>query len=388
MAIEGRSLRDMATATTQAVPVPNEFLRVAGLVKRYGSVTAVDGVSFGVARGEMVTLLGPSGCGKTSTLRCIAGIEPMDEGEISIGGEVVSAPQRRISLPPERRNVGMVFQSYALWPHMTVFGNVAYPLQVRRFPKSEIAPRVQRALELVGLAENAQRNVTQLSGGQQQRVALARALVYDPRVLLLDEPLSNLDARLRESMRLEIRRIQQELGITAVYVTHDQAEAMVISDRVIVMHQGRIEQVGRPLEVYSHPANRFVASFLGVANLVEGTITEVEGQPPVARVQVQLNGRIHEVRAQARPELGPGTRVAVCVRPQDVQLMVEASERVSESALVGAVSRVVQMGSHVEYHVEVGGAALVCHSSRDLCLGPGTRVSVRFAPTAAVCVSL
>ncbi len=365
-----------------------DYVRIEGLVKRFGNVTAVDHITFSVRRGEMVTLLGPSGCGKTTTLRCLGGIEPMDEGEITIGDETVSSSRKGFFLPPERRNVGMVFQSYALWPHMSVWSNVAYPLQVRRFPRHEIGDRVRRALELVGLADYAQRNATQLSGGQQQRVSLARALVYDPRVLLLDEPLSNLDARLRESMRFEIRRLQQDIGITAVYVTHDQAEAMVISDRLIVMNLGRVEQMGPPLDVYARPASPFVASFLGSANLVEGTIVAVEGESRMAAVHVLAGDQSCTLRALHQHGVGPGDRVAICVRPQDIGLSQDQNVSQGAASLKGRVTGVVHLGNYVEYRITSGDLELCCQSVRDLGLQRDTAVSILLEPERCVCVKL
>ncbi len=242
------------------------------LSKNFGAELAVNDVSLAVEQGEFVTLLGPSGCGKTTTLRCIAGLERPDGGEIRIGGDVVAAPQRGVYLNPEDRNIGMVFQSYAVWPHMTVFDNVAYGLRVRRAPAAEIKERTTKALELVGLPHFADRYATKLSGGQRQRVALARAIVYEPRVILFDEPLSNLDAKLREQMRVELVRLQKEVGITSIYVTHDQSEALVMSDRVVVMNNGVIQQIGDPQTIYARPANTFVANFIGVANLMQGVL--------------------------------------------------------------------------------------------------------------------
>src|SRR6266566_4214412 len=239
------------------------FLEVRNLVKIFGKLTAVDNVSFKVEQGEVVTLLGPSGCGKTTTLRMVAGFEKPNAGEVEIAGRVVVATNRRINVPPEKRDIGMVFQSYAIWPHMTVFENVAFPLNVRRANRQEIKRRVEETLELVGLANFSDRPAILLSGGQQQRVSLARALVYAPAILLLDEPLSNLDAKLREQMRLEIRALQMKFKLTVLYVTHDQAEAMTLSDRMAVVHRGRFEQVGSPAEVYEQPATPFVAEFLG-----------------------------------------------------------------------------------------------------------------------------
>ncbi|MBR1608067.1 MAG: ABC transporter ATP-binding protein [Kiritimatiellae bacterium] len=237
-------------------------IEIRNIVKRFGAATALDGVSLDIKPGELFFLLGPSGCGKTTLLRHIAGFYEPDEGSILIGGEDVTR------LPPHKRDTGMVFQSYALWPHMTLAENVAFGLEMRKVPKAEAAERVAKALAAVQMEDKASRRPNQLSGGQQQRVALARALVVHPRCLLLDEPLSNLDAKLRLEMRLEIRRICKEAGLTAVYVTHDQKEALSIADRLAVMRSGRLEQVGTPLDVYRHPCNRFVASFIGETNFL------------------------------------------------------------------------------------------------------------------------
>ena len=248
------------------------------LSKNFGAEAAVCDVNLSVARGEFVTLLGPSGCGKTTTLRCIAGLERPDGGEIRIDGEIVASAERRVYLNPEDRNIGMVFQSYAVWPHMTVFDNVAYGLRVRRVPARVVKDRTMRTLELVGLGHLAERYATKLSGGQRQRVALARAIVYEPKVVLFDEPLSNLDAKLREQMRVELVRLQKEVGITSIYVTHDQSEALVMSDRVVVMNKGVIQQIGAPHDIYGRPANTFVANFIGVANLMEGILLGRSGE--------------------------------------------------------------------------------------------------------------
>src|SRR3954470_6941252 len=246
-------------------------LSVQDLVVHYGDVAAVNGVSFHVAEGEFVSLLRPSGCGKTTTLRCIAGLESATRGEIRIGGTVVARDGREV--PPEKRGVNMVFQSYAVWPHMTVFENVAYGLRIAGLGRAEIARRTQEALRIVGLAGLEARYGTELSGGQQQRVAVARAVVTEPQLLLFDEPLSNLDAGLRERMRFELVQLQRRLGRTSIYVTHDQAEAMVMSDRIILMNRGRIVQESSPRELYDRPASRFAAEFVGSANLLEAEIT-------------------------------------------------------------------------------------------------------------------
>ena len=245
-------------------------IEVRDLVVRYGAVTAVRGVSFTVAAGEHLTLLGPSGCGKTTTLRAIAGLERPTSGEIRIGGTPVFSSSPSVNIPAERRGLSMVFQSYAIWPHMTVFDNVAYGLRVRKRPAAEVAKRVREALELVQLGDLGDRSASKLSGGQQQRVALARAFVFSPSVLLFDEPLSNLDAKLRAEMRVELKELQRRLDITSVYVTHDLEEALAISDRIIVMRDGVIAQVGTPGEIYDRPRNTFVADFVGSANLIRG----------------------------------------------------------------------------------------------------------------------
>src|SRR5215217_5624120 len=239
---------------------------------------AVDDVSFRVATGEIVVLLGPSGCGKTTTLRCVAGLETPTSGVISIGGAVVSAPERGVLVPPRLRNIGMVFQSYAVWPHMTVRQNVAYPLRQRKVTRAEIVRKVDEVLELVGLAEYAERPVVALSGGQMQRVALARSIVYRPQLLLLDEPLSNLDAKLRLRLRDDLRVILKQTGMTALYVTHDQAEAVVLGDRIGVMRDGKLLQMGTPDEIYNRPADLFVANFTGATNELAGTLVARNGQ--------------------------------------------------------------------------------------------------------------
>ena len=258
-------------------------IEVENLEVRYGSVTAVAGVSFQVRAGEQLTLLGPSGCGKTTTLRAIAGLERPTTGVIRIGGKCVYASAERINMPAEMRGLSMVFQSYAIWPHMTVYDNVAYGLRVRRQNPQEIRDKVRQALDLVHMGAYEQRQASQLSGGQQQRVALARACVFSPSVLLFDEPLSNLDAKLRADMRIELRELQHRLGITSVYVTHDLEEALAMSDRIIVMRNGHIEQTGSPAEIYNFPRNAFVADFVGSSNLIEGQFrTDLAGNGLIA----------------------------------------------------------------------------------------------------------
>jgi iron(III) transport system ATP-binding protein len=293
-------------------------VRLSGVGKRFGAVRAVDGVSLDAEEGQFLTLLGPSGCGKTTTLRMIAGLERNDSGQIRIGDRVVSSPEERVFVSPERRNIGMVFQSYAIWPHMSVFENVAYPLRIRKRPAGEIRRRVGETLELLSMDGLAERQATALSGGQQQRVAIARALVFEPSILLMDEPLSNLDAQLREQMRIQLRELQQRLGITTVYVTHDQEEAMVLADRIAVMHEGRLLQLERPEEIYHRPLSRTVAAFFGTPNLLPGRVAEVrrESEATLARIE----GAGWEGWCSAPAELRAGEEVTAVVRPEAIQV--------------------------------------------------------------------
>jgi iron(III) transport system ATP-binding protein len=287
--------------------------------RHFAEVKAVDNVELAVEHGEFVTLLGPSGCGKTTTLRMVAGLERNDTGRIVIGDRVVSDAAAGLFVPPDLRNLGMVFQSYAIWPHMTVFDNVAYPLSVRRVAKGEIRDRVQKALTLVEMERFADRPAPALSGGQQQRVAIARALVFEPEVLLLDEPLSNLDARLRTQMGEEFRALQRRLKITTIYVTHDQEEAMALSDRVVVMQRGQVLQSGAPEAVYRRPASAEVASFFGTPNLIEATVraSRPNGAGHVLSIEAPLGAG--ECRAAA--SFQAGDKVLVMVRPEDIALV-------------------------------------------------------------------
>ena len=297
---------------------------------------AVKDTSLTIQPGSFVTLLGPSGCGKTTTLRMIAGFESPDEGEIYLGDEAINA------LTPNKRDTAMVFQSYALLPHYNVFDNVAYGLKLRKVPKDEIKRRVMAILDLVELTGMEGRMTNQLSGGQQQRVALARALVIEPSVLLFDEPLSNLDAKLRVSMRTEIRRIQQRVGITAIYVTHDQSEAMALSDQIIVMKNGVVEQMGTPQEIYYHPKNEFVADFIGEANFLRGTMTGRENGHAVIRVEG------HDMPVADRPDMEPGREYTIVLRP-------EAAHLSDEGGVPCRVGLSCFMGSYQNYHVQLGG---------------------------------
>jgi iron(III) transport system ATP-binding protein len=287
--------------------------------RSFGDFVAVNGIDLRVSEGEFVTLLGPSGCGKTTTLRMVAGLEQNTGGRISIGNEVVSDAARGLFVPSERRRLGMVFQSYAIWPHMTVFENVAYPLRVRRKSAAEIRDLVAKALHLVEMEGFAERPAPALSGGQQQRVAIARALVFEPKVLLLDEPLSNLDAKLRLQMGDEFRSIQRRLGMTSLYVTHDQAEAMALSDRVVVMDRGRIQQIGAPEEIYRYPANRIVAAFFGTPNLLQANV-EASARIDDRRVRLDVVGNGWRGACESANEVRPGQAVTVMVRPEDARI--------------------------------------------------------------------
>ncbi len=312
-------------------------VRIEHVFKRFGAVTAVDDFNLVVKDGEFVSILGPSGCGKTTTLRMIAGFERATEGDISIGDHVVSSSKRGTFVPPEDRDIGMVFQSYAVWPHMTVAENVGYPLKIKKVPKEERQKRVQAMLELVHLGEYGQRYPNQLSGGQQQRVSLARALVAEPGLLLLDEPLSNLDAKLRESMRFEILEIQKKTGITVVYVTHDQSEAMAMSDRVVVMSMGVVQQIGAPHEIYTAPANKMVADFIGLVNFLDG---EAKGD------RIYLSGS----DAYSWPNKNNlEGEVTIAVRPETITMSATAGH------LQGVVTHRFYLGDSVDFRVNVNG---------------------------------
>jgi iron(III) transport system ATP-binding protein len=305
-------------------------------------VVAVQDVNLEIQKGELVTLLGPSGCGKTTTLRMVAGFEFPTAGNISLDGQEIN------SLPPHKRDMSMVFQSYAIFPHLTVFENIAYGLNVQRLNKKSIVERVNRVLDLVHLEGYGDRAPGQLSGGQQQRVALARALVMEPKVLLMDEPLSNLDAKLREEMRTEIRRIQKELNITSVYVTHDQIEAMTLSDRIVVMNQGVIEQIGSPMEIYRFPNSRFVADFIGRANFIAGVVLAQNGSALTVR---SLGESI--ILSNVKREFHNGEDVTLIVRPEMIHI------KKTGGLYNGIVSRAVYLGDVIEYAVEISGQTIL-----------------------------
>jgi len=355
---------------------------VRDLIKRFGAETlAVDDISFTVAEGEFITLLGPSGCGKTTTLRCIAGLEIPAAGEILIGDELFTSSGRGICLPPEKRRLGMVFQSYAVWPHMSVAENVAYGLQAQRMARGEVKEKVRMALELVGLGGFGDRNATKLSGGQQQRVSVARALAYNPRVILFDEPLSNLDAKLRERMRLELVTLVKELKMTAIYVTHDQVEAMVMSDRIIVMKDGRIQQEGDPHSTYNEPANSFVADFIGVTNIMEGTALGKEDSKGLW-VDIPALGSKILCASGVEREFGQGAKVLVTVRPEYIDLY--ASDSAGANRLDGRVSEAVYLGQSWDCQIQVNKTKLRVHVRGDDAIQPGQSVSMAIAPSKCV----
>ncbi|TDD40146.1 ABC transporter ATP-binding protein [Actinomadura sp. KC06] len=345
-------------------PLAVEGLR-KGFADRGATVQAVDDVSFDVREGEVYTLLGPSGCGKTSTLRSVAGLERPDAGRIVIDGTVVSDTGSFV--PPERRDIGMVFQSYGIWPHMTVFDNAAFPLKVgkAKVPKKEIRERVESALAAIHLSGYEGRMATQLSGGQQQRLALARALVRRPKLLLLDEPLSNLDAKLRQAMRAELASLQQELGVTTLFVTHDQDEALSMSSRIAVMQNGKIVQEGTPREVYQRPATRFVADFVGTTNFLDGT----RGTGTL----VETAAGTMDVPAVADTAAKAGDPVVLAVRPEAV-LLHAAEPGAVPNTVKGEVDRVMFVGESVDCHVRVGDGTWVTRQDPRLDVAPGDAV--------------
>ena len=329
-------------------------IEVEDLVIRYGTVAAVGPVSFSVAAGQQLTLLGPSGCGKTTTLRAVAGLEKPASGAIRIGGRTVYDSARGIDVPAERRGLSMVFQSYAIWPHMTVFENVAYGLRVRRRPAAEIRERVGAALDLVQMGAYADRHASQLSGGQQQRVALARACAFSPSVLLFDEPLSNLDAKLRGDMRIELRELQHRLGVTALYVTHDLEEALAMSDTIVVMRAGRIEQSGPPSEIYNYPRTEFVADFVGSSNLVRGRARSDLCTGDTVAVETEGGQLIHGT-AHGR---AIGETPSLSIRTVHLALSPE-TDRQGVNVWPVTVRRSVFLGDLTQVHVEWGGREIV-----------------------------
>jgi iron(III) transport system ATP-binding protein len=331
-------------------------MAVNGLVKRYGDLVAVNGLDFGVQEGELVSLLGPSGCGKSTTLRCIAGLEKVTEGTVRLGDKAVSSSEEDIHLPPADRHLGMVFQSFALWPNKTVLNNVKFGLQENDnidMTDEEMEERAREYLALVDLDGYEDNNPRQLSGGEQQRVALARALVYDPEMLLLDEPLSNLDAKLRKEARIWLKQIQEETGVTTLYVTHDQAEASALSDRMIILNDGQIEQVGTPKEVFERPKNRFVADFLGKENFLTGAFETRDGHPTI-----QLDsGQFLEVRgSESIPESQEAT---VAISPEEINLLHDDAPAESGNIIRGTITDKLYYGDKTELVVDANGQEII-----------------------------
>jgi iron(III) transport system ATP-binding protein len=346
-------------------------LHLERIVKKYGKVTAVDDLSLEVRDGELLTLLGPSGCGKTTVLRCVSGFVRPDSGQISLG-------ERKITeIPPQKRGIGLVFQNYALWPHMTVFENLAFGLRIKKLSKNDLLQKVERVLSLVQLEGLGDRFPRQLSGGQQQRVALARALVLEPEILLLDEPLSNLDALLREQMRFEIGQIHKHAGITTIYVTHDQTEAMVISDRIAVMEKGRMMQLGSPHEVYSKPANKFVAGFMGTTNFIHGRVTRVEGDDAVVVTEdgLTLAGR--------GPGLQPGLDADVAIRPESIKFLnLDEARALQQTPNVheAEVIRASYVGELIDYQLKIKNHMIRAKGEVRTLRGVGERIHIKLDP--------
>jgi len=339
-------------------------VRLVGIKKQFGDVVAVDQFSVDIADGEFVSFLGPSGCGKTTTLRMVAGFDMPTAGDIYIGDTLMSSVEQKRFDPPEKRNIGMVFQNYAVWPHMTVFANIGYPLKIKKEKRSTIKDKVEYNLALVGLEGFGERYPHQLSGGQQQRVALARALIMNPEVMLLDEPLSNLDAKLREEMRFEIKDLQKKTGVTITYVTHDQAEAMVMSDRIVVMDNGYIQQIDSPREIYENPANKFVADFIGLTNFVECEV--------ISRDTVLLKDGTGSHKVKAHIPSGIGEEAVLSVRPENIEIAEKGGD------IKGVVRRTVYLGNMIDYRIGVGDVELRVEKDAEEVFPEGSEVKLRF----------
>ena len=356
-------------------------IEIKNLRKTYGDTAAVAGININIAEGEMLVLLGPSGCGKTTTMRCIAGLESPDTGHIAIGGRVVYDHEQGINVPTNQRQVGMVFQSYAIWPHMTVFQNVSFPLEMANTSKSEIKRRVTDILKLVGLSGFDDRGASYLSGGQMQRVALARSLVMQPSILLFDEPLSNLDARLRDHLRVQLRELQTQLKITSVYVTHDQKEALALADKIVVMQFGHVMQEDDPVTLYHRPRTSTIADFLGYSNIFDATVTSREGNSTI--VTLAANGQ--KMRAEGPPPEGAAGIVA-CARPDDIEIRkIDANASTAdlpENTLVGDVLLASFIGSHMQYRIKVHDNLIWEALARDVTadIRIGTRVALTVVP--------
>ena len=358
-------------------------IKITGLRKHYASegkiIKALDDVDLHIPENTIFTLLGPSGCGKTTLLRCIVGLETPDAGEISIGGEIVWSTEKKIFIPTEKRRLGMVFQTYAIWPHMSVFNNVAYPLQVQKLPKSEIRERVARTLGFVQLEGFEDRPATKLSGGQQQRVALARALVAEPKVILFDEPLSNLDAKLREETRKELKTFLSKLEITAVYVTHDRIEALALSDTIAVMRSGNIVETGNPHKIYFGAESRFVVDFIGRSNLIPAVATETDG------AETLVDSAIGKIRC-SKIECSPGQELTLCIRPEFVRPQHAPGGNSEQDAapelnrIHGTVETLLFVGDAYEGEIRVGETLLMARIEPDTTFKEGSEVVIQLSP--------
>ena len=362
---------------------PRAAVRLKGLCKTYpgNAQPAVNELSLDVLHGEIVTLLGPSGCGKTTTLRMVAGLEVPDAGEIYFGERAVVLTSRRIFVPPEKRNVGMVFQSYAIWPHMTVAENVAFPLKSHKFPRKEVKERVRKALELVGMAGYEDRPGPLLSGGQQQRVAFARALATEPQVLLLDEPFSNLDAKLREQMRIEVKLLQKRLQIAVLFVTHDQIEALSLSNRIALMSGGVVQQQGSPRLLYEQPANEFVRDFVGRTLLFKG---RVQSRNPAGQMAIAVDGAPDCVvfgRTYNSDGVKNGESVYLAIRPEDVEILPALAAQAPSGMIAGTARATLFVGERIEYQVEVDGQRdVVIYGERHSPVEEGSKVWLKLRP--------
>jgi iron(III) transport system ATP-binding protein len=352
--------------------------------ERGGAVKAAQDVSFEVPEGKLFTLLGPSGCGKTTTLRSIAGLERPTGGEIEVGGQLVYSSSRGIFIAPNKRNFGMVFQSYAIWPHMNVFQNVAFPLEVRKLKKRDIREKVMRVLGAVQLDHLVDRDATKLSGGQQQRLALARALVMEPQLLLLDEPLSNLDAKLRDRMRIELKRLQRELNLTTVYVTHDQSEALALSHEIAVMNEGRVVQVGTPRQIYEQPKNQFVADFVGTTNFIGGSVTAMDDGDGRCVVSSSMG----DLRAHASDGVTKNANVIVSVRPEDIELSeAPPVAAAGENICKGTVAAKDFLGDYLDFHVRVGDVVVQAKAHPSLRTPTGDPIHLRMKAEKCIAIA-